>query len=100
MATQKLKSTQTFNQQEERTVKIRLILTKRKIQRTITVSHMKLFLFSFTKAKNCTVKEAAHHSSQKRITDLEKAVKKQRKNYDTTSKFTTLKEGDCISQIT
>lgn len=98
MATQKLKSAQTFNQQEERTVKIGLILTKRKIQRTITVSCMKLFLLSFKEAKNCIVKKAAHHSSQKRITDLEKAVKK-KKNYDTKRKFTTLKEGDCISEI-
>ena len=80
MATQKLKSTQTFNQQEQRTVKIRLILTKWKIQRTTTVRCMKLFLLSFTEVRNGTVKKAAHHSSQKRITDLEKAVKKERKN--------------------
>lgn len=79
MATQKLKSTQTFNQQEERTVKIRLILTKWEIQRTITVSSMKLLLLYFTKAKNCIVKKAEHHTSQERITDLEKAVKNREK---------------------
>lgn len=79
MATQKLKSTQTFNQQEERTVKIRLILTKWEIQRTITVSCMKLLLLSLTEAKNCIVKKAEHHASQERITDLEKAVKQRKK---------------------
>lgn len=90
-------STQTFNQQEERTVKIKLILTKWKIQRTVTVSCMKLFPLSFTEAKNCTVKKAAHHSSEKRMTDPEKAEKMEELGHYK-RKFTTVKEGDCIPQ--
>jgi len=36
---------------------------------------MKLFLLSSIGAKNCIVKRAAHHSFQKRVTDLDTATK-------------------------
>lgn len=47
--------------------------------------------------KKCIVKKATYHSSQKRTVYLEKVVKNRLKN-DNTRKFTTLEDGDYISQ--